>query len=75
MTLTDPQLCGYFSSSLSEPYSAAVDMFKLMPVANPVSYEQALQRSCSRKLRSSARESRPLGVRSRDERLGEERGC
>jgi hypothetical protein len=40
--LTDPQLCGYFLSSLSEPYSAAVDMFKLMPVANPVSYEQVL---------------------------------
>jgi hypothetical protein len=42
VTLTDPQLCGYFLSSLSEPYSAAVDMFKLMPVANPVSYEQLL---------------------------------
>ena len=42
VTLTDPQLCGYFLSSLSEPYSAAVDMFKLMPVANPLSYEQVL---------------------------------
>ena len=42
VTLTDPQLCGYFLSSLSEPYSAAVDMFKLMPVASPVSYEQVL---------------------------------
>jgi hypothetical protein len=42
VTLTDAQLCGYFLSSLSEPYSAAVDMFKLMPVANPLSYEQVL---------------------------------
>ena len=42
MTLTDPQLCGYFLSSLSEPYFAAVDMFKLMPVTNLVSYEQVL---------------------------------
>jgi hypothetical protein len=42
VTLTDAQLCGYFLSSLAEPYTAAVDMFKLMPVANPVSYEQVL---------------------------------
>jgi hypothetical protein len=42
VTLTDSQLCGYFLSSLSEPYSAVVDMFKLMPVANPLSYEQVL---------------------------------
>ena len=42
VTLTDAQLCGYFLSSLSEPYFAAVDLFKLMPVANPLSYEQVL---------------------------------
>ena len=42
-TLTDKQLCGYFLSSLSAPYAAAVDMFKMMPSDRSPTYSEALK--------------------------------
>ena len=42
-TLSDKQLCGYFLSSLSAPYAAAVDMFKMMPTERSPTYREALK--------------------------------